>query len=149
MAARNVSEADAADYIGGITAMNDVSGRLAQLGDGQWTRGKGFDTFAPLGPYIARSADLDLRSIGLKCILSGEVMQDSSTSDLIFPIAELVSYLSHQFTLYPGDVIATGTPSGVGVARNPQRFLRTGDVVEVWVEGVGTLRNPVVLEADR
>lgn len=142
--ARNVSQDDALDYVGGVTALNDVSGRAAQFGDGQWTRGKGFDTFAPVGPYIARSRDLDLTNIGVRCVLSGEVMQESSTSDLIFPIAELVSYLSHQFTLLPGDVIATGTPSGVGVARDPQRFLRPGDVVEVWVEGVGSLINPVV-----
>lgn len=141
--AKNVSVAEALDYVGGVTALNDVSGRSAQFGDGQWTRGKGYDTFAPMGPYMANSDQLDLTNIGVRCIVSGEVMQESSTADLIFPIAELVSYLSHQFTLNPGDVIATGTPEGVGVARTPQRFLRPGDVVEVWVEGVGTLTNPV------
>lgn len=145
--ARNIPEASAADYIGGITALNDVSGRAAQFGDGQWTRGKGFDTFAPLGPYVAPSRGVDLGAIGVSCTLSGEVMQSSSTADLIFSIPYLVSYLSRQFTLFPGDVIATGTPSGVGVARTPQRFLTAGDVVDVWVEGVGTLSNPVISEA--
>lgn len=141
--AKNVSVEDAHAYIGGVTALNDVSGRSAQFGDGQWTRGKGYDTFAPMGPFVAKSAQLDLTAIGVRCTVSGEVMQQSSTADLIFPIAELVSYVSQQFTLNPGDIIATGTPAGVGVARNPQRLLRSGDVVEVWVEGVGTLSNPV------
>lgn len=141
--AKNVPAEEALAYVGGVTALNDVSGRSAQFGDGQWTRGKGYDTFAPMGPFVAKSDLMDLTRIGVRCTLSGEVMQDSSTADLIFPIAELVSYVSHQFTLNPGDVIATGTPAGVGVARNPQRLLRSGDVVEVWVEGVGTLSNPV------
>jgi 2,4-diketo-3-deoxy-L-fuconate hydrolase len=141
--ARNVSEADAASYIGGITAFNDVSGRSAQFGDGQWTRGKGYDTFGPLGPVIVPSAGVDLAAIEVSCTLSGETMQQSSTADLIFSIPYLVSYLSRQFTLYPGDVIATGTPAGVGVARTPQRFLRSGDTVEVFVGGVGVLSNPV------
>lgn len=141
--AKNVSVEEAVGYVGGVTALNDVSGRSAQFGDGQWTRGKGYDTFAPMGPFVAKSDVMDLTQIGVRCTLSGEVMQESSTADLIFPIADLVSYVSHQFTLNPGDVIATGTPAGVGIARNPQRLLRSGDVVEVWVEGVGTLSNPV------
>lgn len=141
--AKNVSVADAPGYVGGVTALNDVSGRSAQFGDGQWTRGKGYDTFAPMGPFVAKSAELDLTNIGVRCTLSGEVMQESTTADLIFPVAELVSYVSHQFTLNPGDIIATGTPSGVGIARDPKRLLRSGDVVEVWVDGVGTLSNPV------
>jgi 2-keto-4-pentenoate hydratase/2-oxohepta-3-ene-1,7-dioic acid hydratase in catechol pathway len=140
---KNVSVEEALDAIGGITAFNDVSGRAAQFGDGQWTRGKGYDTFAPIGPVIAQSAGLDLGAVGVRCTLSGEMMQESSTADLIFSAAELVAYLSDQFTLEPGDVIATGTPAGVGVARSPQRFLQDGDIVEVWVEGVGILRNPV------
>ncbi len=141
--ARDASLDQAEEAIGGITAFNDVTGRGAQFGDGQWTRGKGFDTFAPMGPVVTRSQEVDFRSIGVRCTLSGEVMQDSSTSDLIFPIVELVQYLSVQFTLEPGDIIATGTPSGVGFARSPKRLLEDGDVVEVWVEGVGTLRNSV------
>lgn len=141
--AKDVSVAEALKYVGGVTALNDVSGRSAQFGDGQWTRGKGYDTFAPLGPYVANSDLMDLTNVGVRCTLSGEVMQESSTADLIFSIAELVSYVSHQFTLKPGDVIATGTPAGVGIARTPRRLLHSGDVVEVWVEGVGTLTNPV------
>lgn len=141
--AKNVTVDDALEYVGGVTALNDVSGRSAQFGDGQWTRGKGYDTFAPLGPYVAKSDLMDLKNVGVRCTLSGEIMQESSTADLIFSIAELVSYVSHQFTLNPGDVIATGTPSGVGIARTPRRLLQSGDVVEVWVEGVGTLTNPV------
>ena len=141
--AKNVKVDDALEYVGGVTALNDVSGRAAQFGDGQWTRGKGYDTFAPLGPYVAKSDLMDLNNVGVRCTLSGEIMQESSTADLIFSIAELVSYVSHQFTLNPGDVIATGTPAGVGIARTPRRLLQSGDVVEVWVEGVGTLTNPV------
>ena len=140
---RDASLEQAEAAIGGITAFNDVSGREAQLGDGQWARGKGFDTFAPMGPVVARREEVDLESIGLRCTLSGEVMQESSTADLIFPAVELVRYLSAQFTLEPGDVIATGTPSGVGIARTPRRLLEDGDVVMVGVEGVGTLRNSV------
>jgi 2-keto-4-pentenoate hydratase/2-oxohepta-3-ene-1,7-dioic acid hydratase in catechol pathway len=133
--------------VGGITAFNDVSGREAQFGPGrQFTRGKSYDTFAPLGPCIAEVGDLDLGSLAISCTLSGEVMQDSSTSNLIFGVQELVEFCSAAFTLEPGDVIATGTPPGVGDARKPPRYLRDGDVVEVELEGVGVLRNPCVAE---
>ncbi len=133
--------------VGGITAFNDVSGREAQFGPGrQFTRGKSYDTFAPLGPCIAEVGDLDLGALAISCTLSGEVMQDSSTSNLIFGVQELVEFCSAAFTLEPGDVIATGTPPGVGDARKPPRYLRDGDVVEVELEGVGILRNPCVAE---
>jgi 2-keto-4-pentenoate hydratase/2-oxohepta-3-ene-1,7-dioic acid hydratase in catechol pathway len=133
--------------VGGITAFNDVSGREAQFGPGrQFTRGKSYDTFAPLGPCIAEVGDLDLGALAISCTLSGEVMQDSSTSNLIFGVQELVEFCSAAFTLEPGDVIATGTPPGVGDARKPPRYLRDGDVVEVELEGVGVLRNPCVAE---
>ena len=133
--------------VGGITALNDVSGREAQFGPGrQFTRGKSYDTFAPLGPCIAEVGDLDLGALAISCTLSGEVMQDSSTSNLIFGVQELVEFCSAAFTLEPGDVIATGTPPGVGDARKPPRYLRDGDVVEVELEGVGVLRNPCVAE---
>jgi 2-keto-4-pentenoate hydratase/2-oxohepta-3-ene-1,7-dioic acid hydratase in catechol pathway len=133
--------------VGGITAFNDVSGREAQFGPGrQFTRGKSYDTFAPLGPCIAEVGDLDLGSLAISCTLSGEVMQDSSTANLIFGVQELVEFCSAAFTLEPGDVIATGTPPGVGDARKPPRYLRDGDVVEVELEGVGVLRNPCVAE---
>jgi 2-keto-4-pentenoate hydratase/2-oxohepta-3-ene-1,7-dioic acid hydratase in catechol pathway len=133
--------------VGGITAFNDVSGREAQFGPGrQFTRGKSYDTFAPLGPCVAPVDGLDLGALRISCTLSGEVMQDSSTANLIFGVQELVEFCSAAFTLEPGDVIATGTPPGVGDARKPPRYLQDGDVVEVELEGVGVLRNPCVAE---
>lgn len=139
---------DARDAIGGITAINDVSGRRAQLETPlrQFTLGKSFDTFAPLGPCIASLDGIDLADIRVRTAVSGELMQDASTRDLIFPVLDLIVYLSAGVTLEPGDVIATGTPGGVGDSRQPPRYLREGDVVEVTVDGVGTLRNPVRLE---
>ncbi len=134
--------------VGGLTAVNDVSGRRAQLETPlrQFTLGKSFDTFAPMGPCIAEAGGIDLESIGIRTTVSGEVMQDSSTENLIFSIVELIAYCSAGMTLEPGDVIATGTPGGVGDSRKPPRYLREGDVVEVSVDGVGTLRNPVAFE---
>jgi 2-keto-4-pentenoate hydratase/2-oxohepta-3-ene-1,7-dioic acid hydratase in catechol pathway len=134
--------------IGGITAINDVSGRRAQLETPlrQFTLGKSFDTFAPLGPCIASMDGIDLADIRVSTTVSGELMQDASTRDLIFPVLDLIVYLSAGLTLEPGDVIATGTPGGVGDSRRPPRYLREGDVVEITVEGVGTLRNPVRFE---
>lgn len=136
---------EARSAIGGITAFNDVSGRRAQLETPlrQFTLGKSFDTFAPMGPCIRSPEGLDLGNLKLRTTVSGEVMQESSTQNLIFSIEDLIVYCSAGVTLEPGDVIATGTPAGVGDARKPPRYLRDGDVVEVWVEGVGTLRNPV------
>ena len=141
--------ASARAAIGGITAMHDVSGRRAQLETPlrQFTLGKSFDTFSPLGPSIAELDGIDLADITVRTTVSGEVMQDASTADLIFSVEDLVVYLSAGTTLEPGDVIATGTPGGVGDSRKPPRYLREGDVVEVEVGGVGTLRNPVRLEA--
>jgi 2-keto-4-pentenoate hydratase/2-oxohepta-3-ene-1,7-dioic acid hydratase in catechol pathway len=139
---------NALDAIGGITAINDVSGRRAQLETPlrQFTLGKSFDTFAPLGPCIASLDGIDLTDIRVSTRVSGELMQDASTRDLIFPVLDLIVYLSAGVTLEPGDVIATGTPGGVGDSQEPPRYLREGDVVEVSVDGVGTLRNPVRLE---
>jgi 2-keto-4-pentenoate hydratase/2-oxohepta-3-ene-1,7-dioic acid hydratase in catechol pathway len=138
----------ALDAIGGITAMNDVSGRRAQLETPlrQFTLGKSFDTFAPLGPCIASLDGIDLADVQVSTRVSGELMQDATTRDLIFPVLDLIVYLSAGVTLEAGDVIATGTPGGVGDTRQPPRYLREGDVVEVTVGGVGTLRNPVRLE---
>jgi len=140
---------DALAAIGGITAINDVSGRRAQLETPlrQFTLGKSFDTFAPLGPCIASLDGIDLTDIQVSTRVAGELMQDQSTRDLIFPVIDLIVYLSAGVTLEPGDVIATGTPGGVGDSRQPPRYLREGDVVEVTVGGVGTLRNHVRLEA--
>ena len=134
--------------IGGITAIHDVSGRRAQLETPlrQFTLGKSFDTFAPLGPCIASPDGFDLEDVRLTTTVSGELMQDASTSDLVFGFVDLIVYLSKGTTLEAGDVIATGTPGGVGDSRVPPRYLVEGDVVEITVEGVGTLRNPVRLE---
>lgn len=143
------SREEARQAVGAITAFNDVSGRRMQLETPlrQFTLGKSFDTFAPMGPCLRSVQDIDLANINLSTHVSGEMMQKACTKDLIFPIEELIMYCSAGITLYPGDVIVTGTPGGVGDSRQPPRYLKAGDVVEVWVEGVGTLRNPVVTEA--
>ena len=148
---RRTYRADAAAAraaVGGISAMNDVSGRRAQLETPlrQFTLGKSFDTFAPMGPCVASADGVDLGAIGIRTTVSGEVLQDSNTRNLIFSIVELIAYCSQGMTLEPGDVIATGTPGGVGDSRTPPRYLRDGDVCEVWVDGVGTLTNPVAFE---
>jgi len=139
----------ALEAIGGISAVNDVSGRRAQLETPlrQFTLGKSFDTFAPMGPCVASLDGVDLDDVDVRTTVSGEVMQEANTRDLIFDVLELVVYLSAGTTLEPGDVIATGTPGGVGDSRSPKRYLREGDVVEVSVGGVGTLRNRVRMEA--
>jgi 2-keto-4-pentenoate hydratase/2-oxohepta-3-ene-1,7-dioic acid hydratase in catechol pathway len=134
--------------VGGISAFNDVSGRRAQLETPlrQFTLGKSFDTFAPMGPCIASTDGIDLADIEVRTTVSGEVMQDANTCDLIFAVEDLIMYMSAGVTLEPGDVIATGTPGGVGDSRKPPRYLREGDTVEVYVTGAGTLANPVVNE---
>jgi 2-keto-4-pentenoate hydratase/2-oxohepta-3-ene-1,7-dioic acid hydratase in catechol pathway len=140
---------DALSAVGGITAVHDVSGRRAQLETPlrQFTLGKSFDSFTPLGPAVSSLDGLDLTDLDVRTTVSGEVMQDANTRDLIFSVVDLVEYLSRGLTLEPGDVIATGTPGGVGDSRSPKRYLHAGDVVEIYVEGVGTLRNPVRAEA--
>ena len=144
--ASRVSETEALDYVLGYTCSNDVSARDCQIRlDRQWARAKSFDTFAPLGPWIETELDPDAANIRTR--LNGQVMQDSNTSDLIFSCRELISHISHSMTLLPGTVIMTGTPSGVGFARKPPVFLRAGDVVEIEIDGIGVLRNPVIVEA--
>jgi 2-keto-4-pentenoate hydratase/2-oxohepta-3-ene-1,7-dioic acid hydratase in catechol pathway len=146
---KDVSAAEALNFVLGYTAANDVSARRWQgkRGAGQWVRGKSFDTFCPLGPELVTTDELpDPQNLRLTCALNGKVMQDANTSDMIFPVAELVSYLSTGTTLLPGSVILTGTPSGVGFTRKPPVFLMPGDTVAVTVEGIGTLSNPVVLQ---
>ncbi|HET8979795.1 MAG TPA: fumarylacetoacetate hydrolase family protein [Solirubrobacteraceae bacterium] len=135
--------------IGGISIIHDVSGRRAQLETPlrQFTLGKSFDTFTPMGPAIASLDGFDLSDIDIRTTVSGEVMQEANTRDLIFGIEELIVYLSQGVTLMPGDVIATGTPGGVGDSRQPPRYLREGDTVEIEVGGVGTLANPVAMES--
>jgi 2-keto-4-pentenoate hydratase/2-oxohepta-3-ene-1,7-dioic acid hydratase in catechol pathway len=141
-------KAEAGKAVGGISVFNDVSGRRAQMETPlkQYTLGKSFDTFSPMGPCIASTEQTDLANLDLKTTVSGEVMQEANTCDLIFPVEDLIVYLSAGVTLEPGDVIATGTPGGVGMSREPPRFLRDGDTVEIYIEGVGTLTNPVRTE---
>jgi 2-keto-4-pentenoate hydratase/2-oxohepta-3-ene-1,7-dioic acid hydratase in catechol pathway len=144
--ARDVEEADAFEYVLGYTIANDVSARKWQRRNGgQWIRGKGFDSFCPLGPAIVTRDELpDPQALLLRTTLNGEVVQESSTADMIFSVAMLVSFLSRDTTLLPGTVILTGTPPGVGVARRPPLFLSPGDEVVVSIPGIGELRNPVV-----
>jgi 2-keto-4-pentenoate hydratase/2-oxohepta-3-ene-1,7-dioic acid hydratase in catechol pathway len=146
-AALNVPEEKALDYVLGFTVGNDVSARHWQKhgGGGQWCRGKGFDTFCPLGPLLVTPDEIsDPQRLHIQSRLNGEVMQDSDTGHMIHTVAALISFLSQDTTLLPGTVILTGTPSGVGSARSPQVFLKHGDMIEVEVDGIGVLRNPVV-----
>ena len=144
--ARHVSEESALDHVFGYACANDVSQRLCQKKlDRQWARAKSFDTFCPLGPWIETEVD-DPQDLGIRTILNGETLQDSRTSHMIFGIRTLISYLSDAMTLLPGTVILTGTPEGVGMARNPEVYLADGDTVRVEIEGLGSLVNPVVAE---
>ncbi|MFW6149419.1 MAG: fumarylacetoacetate hydrolase family protein [Atribacterota bacterium] len=141
--AKNIEIDEVSDYILGYTCSNDVSARDCQLRiDKQWARGKSFDTFCPLGPWIETELP-DPDNCKIVSRLNGKVMQDSNTSDLIFSTRELVSYCSKNFTLYPGTIIMTGTPEGVGFARKPPVFLKPGDNIEVEIEGIGTLSSQV------
>ena len=142
--ARHVSRQDALEYIAGYTIVHDVSARDLQFSDGQWIRAKSFDTFAPMGPYLVTKSTLaDGDGLAIELRLNGKTMQKSNTRNLIFKVPDLVSYISEIMTLEVGDVIATGTPGGVGFVRNPQVFMKPGDVVEIEIEGIGVLRNPV------
>lgn len=142
---KQISEAEALDHVFGYTMIDDVTARDLQRGDGQWTRGKGLDTFAPLGPFITTRDEIsDVHDLKIEGLLNGQVMQSSNTGKMIFKIPFLVSYISQGITLEPGDVIATGTPEGVGFFRDPPVVLKPGDTFEVKIEKLGTLRNPVI-----
>ena len=144
---RAVDEAAASDAIWGYTVGHDVSARDWQKNKPgkQWFLGKSFDTFAPLGPAIVTADEVpDPADLRIRCSINGEIMQDGSTADMIFKPAELVAYLSQVMTLLPGDVIFTGTPAGVGMARTPPRFLKPNDVVEIEIDGIGRLSNPCI-----
>jgi 2,4-diketo-3-deoxy-L-fuconate hydrolase len=145
---RRAAPGDARATVGAYTAFNDVSGRRAQLETPlrQFTFGKSFDSFGPIGPALARTAGVDVASLAIRTTVSGELMQDSNTRNLIFSLEELVAYISLATTIEAGDVLATGTPGGVGDSRRPPRYLRAGDVVEIDVQGIPTLRNAVELE---
>jgi 5-carboxymethyl-2-hydroxymuconate isomerase len=145
-AMRHVDSEDALSHVFGYTAGNDVSARDVQFGDGQWIRGKNLETFCPLGPVIVTPDEIgDVQALAISTKVNGELLQDSSTKEMIFGVAELLSYCSHQFALEPGDVVLTGTPWGCGEFMTPQRSLNDGDIVEVEVDGIGRLRNPVVV----
>ena len=143
--ARHVKESEALDYVLGYMCANDVSARDCQRADGQWIRAKSFETFCPLGPWI--ETELNPLDCGIRCRVNDKVLQDANTSLMIFNVPYVISYLSAGMTLLPGTVLLTGTPAGVGFAQNPPRFLRSGDVVEVEVDGIGALRNPVIADA--
>jgi 2-keto-4-pentenoate hydratase/2-oxohepta-3-ene-1,7-dioic acid hydratase in catechol pathway len=141
---RDADEPEAIEAIFGYTVANDVSARDLQFSDGQWMRGKSLDSFCPLGPAVVTPDELaDPQALRISARVNGQTMQDASTADMIFGVAEILSFCSRSFTLEPGDLVLTGTPSGVGAFREPPVFLQAGDRVEVEVEGVGTLANPV------
>ena len=144
--ARCVSEGEAFEYVMGFTCANDVSARDCQRNDKQWARAKGFDTFCPLGPWIVTPDEIDPNNCTVHSRLNGQLMQNSNTSNMIHSCRKLVSYVSHQFTLLPGTLILTGTPEGVGVARKPPVFLKSGDTIEVEIGGIGVLSNRVEAE---
>lgn len=142
--ASSVKAADALDYIAGYTVLNDVTERIVQKANGQWFRGKGFDTFCPMGPWLVTKDEVpDPDNLKVWGKHNGTVLQDGSTADMMFGIPSLIEYITQGMTLLPGDVISTGTPDGIGSARDPQVLMRPGDVVEVGVDGVGAQRSEV------
>lgn len=143
--ATQVTEAEALEYVAGYMCLNDVSARDLQFsGGGQWMWGKAIDTFLPAGPWLVTTDEVpDPQRLGIRCLVNGSAMQDSNTSEMVFSVAELVSFMSATITMEPGDLIATGTPAGVGFARKPPVFLASGDEVTVEIEGLGALTNPV------
>jgi 2-keto-4-pentenoate hydratase/2-oxohepta-3-ene-1,7-dioic acid hydratase in catechol pathway len=142
---KGISAADALQYVAGYMPLNDVSARAWQFGDKQWVRGKSPDTFCPTGPYLTTRDEIpDPHALSIGARVNGVTLQDSNTSKMIFRIPQLIEFISASITLEPGDIIATGTPEGVGVFRTPPVFLKPGDIVEIEIETLGVLRNPVV-----
>jgi 2-keto-4-pentenoate hydratase/2-oxohepta-3-ene-1,7-dioic acid hydratase in catechol pathway len=140
--ARNVPVELALEHVFGYSCLNDVSARDLQVRDGQWTRAKSLDTFCPMGPWVVTADEIpDPGALRVRCRVNGELRQDETSAALVHGVAELVAYCSQSFTLEPGDIIATGTPGGVGAFRDPPVFLGDGDLVEVEIDGIGTLRN--------
>lgn len=138
---KNIARADALDHIYGYTIVNDVTARDVQQRHRQWHLGKSFDTFCPMGPWIVTADELEAGSLDIRCLVNGEVRQSANTRDLIFDIGTIIENCSRGITLYPGDVIATGTPAGVGMGMNPPCFLKNGDVVRVEIQGIGHIEN--------
>ena len=148
---RNVSAEDALDHVLGYSCANDISARRWQKhgGGGQWIRGKSFDTFCPLGPVLVTGDEIsDPQDLAIRSELNGETMQLSNTGDMIFPVADLIAFISRDTTLLPGTTILTGTPEGVGFARRPPRYLADGDTIAITIDGIGTLSNPVLNAQD-
>jgi len=145
---KSVSVKKSLEFIAGYTVINDLSARDLQMNDGQWVRGKSLDGFCPMGPCIVTQDELgDASKLNMHTKVNGVIKQESNTSNLIFNVPKIISYLSKSFTLEPGDVIATGTPSGVGFFRNPPEFLKAGDKVELYIEKIGYLRNKIIKQA--
>lgn len=144
-AAKHVREEDALSHVAGYVVFNDVSERAFQLErGGQWTKGKSCDSFGPVGPWLVTPDEVgDPQRLAIGLSVNGEVMQKGSTATMIFPVARIISYLSGMMTLHPGDIVATGTPPGVGMGMAPPRYLAPGDVVEAWIEGLGRQRQTV------
>jgi len=142
--ASGVTVDDALDHVAGYVVANDVSGRDLQFADGQWVRGKSLDTFLPVGELVPVDEVPDVQALPIRAVLNGVVMQDSNTSNMIFGVAEIVSFVSQAITLEPGDLIITGTPAGVGAFRDPPVWLKPGDEITIEIEGVGSITNPVV-----
>ncbi len=139
-----VSVENALEAVAGYICVNDVSGRDLQFSDGQWVRGKSLDTFCPVGPSLVPASEIaDPQALGIRAILNGEVMQDSTTANMVFGVAEIIAFVSQAITLEPGDLIATGTPAGVGVFRDPPVLLKPGDEITIEIDGIGALTNPV------
>jgi len=149
---KTIAESDALTYVAGVTVMNDVSARSAQFSDQQWFRGKSFDTFAPLGPALVTLDEIgDLHQLNLTAQVNDRIMQKDTTGNMIFNIPRLISYISQDITLLPGDIISTGTPSGVGIFQDPPMVLQAGDEVRCWIQGIGAIRNRFISqdEADQ
>ena len=144
--AKDLAEDEVDDYVAGYTVLNDVSGRAAQFSDGQFFRGKSYDTFSPMGPTLVAGDEFDPNSVDVELRVNGETKQSSNTRQFIFDVHELVAYISRNMTLRPGDVVSTGTPGGVGIFRDPVDLLEPGQTCEAEIEGIGTLTNPVVAE---
>jgi len=141
---RNVSAENALEAVAGYVCVNDVSARDLQFADGQWTRGKSPDTFCPVGPsLVPRDEVPDPQALAIRAILNGETMQDSTTANMVFGVAEIIEYVTRTITLEPGDLIATGTPAGVGAFRDPSVYMQPGDEITIEIEGLGSLTNPV------
>jgi acylpyruvate hydrolase len=144
---RHIAEGEAPRHVAGYTCFNDVTARDVQKWSAQWTLGKSFDSFGPLGPALVTADEVqDPHALAIRCSVNGEVLQDSHTGAMVFSVARLVSFLSEVVTLEPGDVVATGTPAGVGFVRRPPRYLQPGDTVRIEIERLGALENPVVAE---